>query len=96
MEDATFEWDDKKAALNWRVHAVTFDMAREAFKDPFAVEWEDDAQGAAEPRFALIGMVEQRLLFVAYTMRGDRIRIISARKAESYERRKYHDKNRKT
>lgn len=39
-------------------------------------------------------MVEGRLLFVAYTMRGDTIRIITARKAEPYERRKYHEENR--
>jgi len=42
----------------------------------------------------MIGMVESRLLSVAYTIRGQRIRIISARKAEPYERRKYHDENR--
>jgi uncharacterized DUF497 family protein len=42
----------------------------------------------------MIGMVENRLLFVAYTFRGGRTRIISARKAEPYERRKYHDENR--
>lgn len=44
----------------------------------------------------MIGMIEGRLLSVAYTMRGERIRIISARKVEPYERRKYHDENRET
>ena len=39
-------------------------------------------------------MLEDRLLLVAYTIREERIRIISARKAEPYERRKYHDRNR--
>jgi uncharacterized DUF497 family protein len=48
----------------------------------------------SDQRYAMIGMVENRLLFVAYAMRGERIRIISARKAEPYERRKYHDENR--
>lgn len=43
----------------------------------------------------MIAMVESRLLFVAYVLRGERIRIISARKGEPYERRKYHDENRK-
>jgi uncharacterized protein len=42
MRDETFEWDDVKAAENWRRHAVSFDMARDAFKDPFALEWIDD------------------------------------------------------
>ena len=42
----------------------------------------------------MIGMVGNRLLFVAYAMRGESIRIISGRRAEPYERRKYHDENR--
>ena len=96
MQDEDFEWDDAKAALNWQNHGVTFEMARDAFRDAFAVEWLDDAQDAAEPRFAMLGMVENRLLFVAYTMREDRIRIISARKAEPHERRRYHDENSET
>lgn len=96
MLDECFEWDDAKAALNWQTHGVTFSMARDAFRDAFAVEWPDDTQDAAERRFLLLGMVEHRLLFVAYTMREDRIRIISARKAEPHERRRYHDENRKT
>jgi uncharacterized protein len=94
MQDEHFEWDDDKAAQNWRDHAVSFEMARDAFKDPFAIEWIDATQDTSEERYSMIGMVENRLLFVAYTMRAERIRIISARKAEPYERRKYHDENR--
>ena len=94
MQDDDFEWDDTKAASNWLDHGVTFDMAREAFRDAFAVEWVDDRQGVSEERFAMLAMVESRLLFVAYTLREERIRIISARKAEPHERRRYHDENR--
>jgi len=94
MQDELFEWDDAKAAQNWRDHGVSFEMAREAFADAFAVEWVDAAQDSREERYAMIGMVEARLLFVAYALRGERVRIISARKAEPYERRKYHDENR--
>jgi len=93
MQDDLFEWDDAKAASNWRDHAVTFEMAKGVFKDPFAIEWVDDSQGVHEPRYSLLGMADNRVLFVAYTMRGEAIRIISARKAESYERRRYHDEN---
>jgi uncharacterized protein len=56
----------------------------------------DDTQDADEPRVAMLGMVEHRLLFVAYTTRENRIRIISARRAEPHERRRYHDENRET
>jgi uncharacterized DUF497 family protein len=94
MRDENFEWDDDKAARNWRDHGVSFEMAREAFSDAFAVEWADAEQDPSEERYAMIGMVENSLLFVAYAMREERIRIISARKAEPYERRKYHDENR--
>ena len=94
MQDENFEWDDDKAARNWRVHAVTFEMAREVFRDAFAIEWEDSGQDLREPRYSMIGMVQGRLLFVGYTMRCEKIRIITARKAEPYERRRYHDENR--
>lgn len=40
-----------------------------------------------------VGMVQNRLLFVSYTLRGERIRIISVRTAEPYERRRYHNEN---
>lgn len=44
MQDETFEWDDLKAASNWRDHGVTFEAAREVFKDIFAIEWDDGAR----------------------------------------------------
>lgn len=93
MQDDHFEWDDDKAARNWRDHGVSFEMAREAFHDGFAVEWLDLGQDSNEERYAMIAMVEGRLFFVAYVMRGERIRIISVRKAVPFERRKYHDEN---
>ena len=96
VPDEDFTWDDDKAARNWRLHGVTFEMAREVFKDPFAIEWIDAAQDPNEERYAMPGIVENRLLFVAYTIGEDRIRIISARKAEPFERRKYHDRNPET
>jgi len=60
MRDDDFEWFDAKAARNWRLHDVSFEMAREVFKDAFAVEWADDAQDEGEDRFVTIGMVENR------------------------------------
>ncbi len=94
MIDETFEWDDEKAADNWLKHSTSFETARDAFKDPFAVVWIDAGQHANEDRFTMIGIVQERLVLVAYTLRGERIRIISARKPEANERRKYHNQNR--
>jgi uncharacterized DUF497 family protein len=93
MAEDTFEWDENKAAQNYADHGVTFEKAQYVFKDPLAVEWLDDRLEYGVDRFVIIGTVENRLLYVAYTMRGDNIRIISARGAEPYEKRRYHEEN---
>ena len=94
MRSDDFEWDDRKAARNWRDHGVSFEMARDAFRDTFSVDWIDPGQDAHEERISMLAMADGRLLFVAYTLRGETIRIISARKAEPHERRRYHNENR--
>jgi uncharacterized DUF497 family protein len=93
MDDGKFQWDDAKAAANFARHGVTFDAARDVFNDPFALDWLDESEDYGEDRYAVIGMSEGRLLFVAYAMRGEAIRIISARGAEPYEQRQYHENN---
>ena len=93
MNDLKFEWETVKAARNDADHGVTFEMASDVFKDPFAIEWLDDRENYGEERFVTIGMVDNRLLFVAYTMRSETIRIISARGAEPHESRRYHEDN---
>jgi len=93
MRDADFEWDDAKAARNWRDHGVTFRSARAVFDDLRALDRPDDGQDETEDRFATIGMVEGRLLLVAYTMRAHRIRMISARLADPFERQSYRNGN---
>jgi uncharacterized DUF497 family protein len=72
---------------------VSFEQARDAFDDPFAIDFLDDREDYGEQRLILVGMVESRLLIVAYTMRGDKVRLISAREAEPHERRRYHEEN---
>jgi uncharacterized DUF497 family protein len=89
-----FEWDDAKAAANLANHGVSFDQARDAFDDPFAIDFVDDREDYGEQRLILVGMVEGRLLVVAHTLRGNKVRIISAREAEPHERRQYHEENR--
>jgi uncharacterized protein len=63
------------------------------FKDAFALDWLDERVLYGEDRYAIISMAETRLLYVAYTMRGETIRIISARGAEPYEKRRYQEEN---
>jgi uncharacterized protein len=84
-----FDWSRSKARDNYAKHGVSFDMAKQVFKDPFAVEFLDDRQNYGEERFVIIGMADGHVLFVAYTERSDVIRIISARRATKNEQEAY-------
>ena len=91
MVDDEFEWDDRKAASNHALHRVSFQIARHVFRDPLALDRLDGRENYGEERYVVLGVVSGRLLSVAYTLRGDRIRILSARGAEPYEHRLYHE-----
>ena len=93
MQDSVFEWDDTKAATNWRDHGVTFHQAVKVFRDPFAVEWIDDREDYGEERLNVMGLYEGVLLHVTYTERDDRLRLISARRAEKHEQDRYYREN---
>jgi uncharacterized DUF497 family protein len=62
MNNDGFQWDDAKAAANYAQTCVTFEAARDVFKDPFAIEQIDDRQHYREDRWTILGMVEDRLL----------------------------------
>jgi len=85
-----FDWDEVKHEANRRKHRVDFRTASKVFLDPYVIEF-DDIDASGELRHNAIGLVDGRMLFVTYTMRGDVIRIISARGAEPHEKRKYHE-----
>jgi uncharacterized DUF497 family protein len=87
-----FEWDAEKAASNLGKHGVSFEEARTVFYDEFAVQFFDNDNPADEDRFLLLGMsTDARLLLVCHCEResGNRIRIISARKATRRESKFY-------
>lgn len=88
-----FEWADAKAADNYTRHGVSFDLAKKVFNDPFAVERIDDRQDYGEERYIIIGLADGALLFVAYTEREERIRLISARRAIRHEQDDYFRHN---
>ncbi len=79
------EFDSRKASGNLKKHGINFDEAASCLFDPQALVFEDsDAKG--ESRWRLLGMSDQaRLLVVVYTLRGESIRLISARKPTSKE-----------
>ena len=86
-----FEWDEEKAAENLRKHDIPFRTACEVFLDPFLQIV--DASPGDEAREAAIGLASDfRLLFVVHIERHEGIiRIISARKATSHERRNHEE-----
>ena len=92
-----FEWDPAKAASNLRKHGVSFQTAVRVFTDPYALV-EQDLIENGEERWQTIGVVEGVvMLMVAHTVdeEGDIevIRIISARRANRKERRRYEEEN---
>lgn len=89
---ALFDWDGNKDAANRKKHGVSFEEAMTAFSDEHAQIYDDAGHSGDEERFVLIGYSEKpRLLVVCHCYRGgdDVTRIISARKADARERRKY-------
>ena len=88
----TFEWDEAKASANVRKHGVGFGEAATAFGDVLSVTVADPDHSLDEDRFILLGVTERgRLAVVAHTVRGDAIRLISARWATAKERRGYEE-----
>lgn len=59
-----FDWDPEKARANRAKHTVDFSDAQRVFDDPLAIDWIDDREDYGEVRFAILGMVGGRLLFV--------------------------------
>jgi uncharacterized DUF497 family protein len=86
-----YGWDARKAAANLAKHGVDLADAVTALEDEHALRIADPSS-FSEDRFIAIGMdALGRLLVVAYTYRGDDLRLISARKAEPKERHHYEE-----
>lgn len=85
-----FEWDDNKAESNAVKHGITFEEAVTVFADPYLLFTQDSEHSQGEEREWAIGATENGLLtVVVFTMRDDRIRIISARMATKRECQSY-------
>ena len=89
----TFEWDEKKNAINKKKHGISFEMAVRVFLDEKRVEKLDlEHSTLEEERINIIGRVfDMLVLFVVATDRNGNTRIISARKAEEDEEEEYYE-----
>lgn len=87
-----FEWDPLKANKNPKKHGVSFHEAATVFEDVLSMTYPDPDHSLTEHRFITVGMSRfGRVVMVAHTDRGERIRIISARKATPQERWHYEE-----
>ncbi len=88
METISFEWDEKKNALNKKKHGISFEEAKSVFFDENAIEFYDDQHSTEEDRFLMLGFSSHlRLLIVCHCFRksDSTIRLFSARKATKNE-----------
>ncbi len=84
-----FEWDDAKAEKNLAKHGVPFAYATRIFWDPQRVDFDVTRTADGEVRQKVIGVIEGRLYSVVYTVREERLRLISARRCNAKEERRY-------
>ena len=91
-EDGRFEWDKTKDSLNRKEHGFSFSEILEVFDDPAFLEGYDQEHSENEDRYYGMGCLNGILyIIVYYTLRGERPRIISARKADADEQEEYND-----
>ena len=86
-----FEWDEIKSEACFHRRGFDFAYAAKAFADPDRTIEIDDRRDYREERFRLTGNIKGRLYVVVFTPRHDVIRIISARKANQREIKRYED-----
>ena len=89
-----FEWYSEKERLIAEKHGLDIEAIKKIFDDPFRIIQYDYKHSGLEDRWHILGMAN-RVLFVVYTERKEKVRIITARKATQEERRIYYGTNKK-
>ncbi len=88
-----FDWDEHNVNKNWRKHGVRFTECEDVFFDERLIVLPDIVHSGKEVRHLALGQTrEGRLLFIAFTLRADKIRVISARDMTKKEKKNYHEK----
>ena len=89
-EPITFEWDVGNENKSWLKHQISKEECEHIFNREDSIVFKDIKHSSSELRYVIIGKnLEQRLLFIAFTIRQDKIRVISARPASGRERKLY-------
>lgn|SRR5208283_983803 len=88
LED--FEWDEGNIKKNWKKHRISHIECEEIFFNNPIIVNKDTPHSPGEDRYFVLGKTDtDRLLFIVFTVRGTKIRIISARDMSRKERRAY-------
>ena len=88
-----FEWDWGNVVHLWERHQVRPFEAEEAMKDPDAIKGPDEPHSQTEVRFSVIGKTRKaRILFLVFTLRNSRIRVLHARNTKRKEAKIYEEK----
>lgn len=90
-QNMKFEWDEKKNQHNIQKHGFDFIDADKIFDEPYLV-FEDDRRDYGEIRFIIAGWLNSRMVVLVYTKRKEIYRIISLRKANEREKKKFQDR----
>lgn len=85
-----FDWDDGNQKKNWQKHGVSSIEAEEVFFNKPLFVLEDTKHSTAEKRFYALGVTDtSRFLFIVFTMRGEKVRVKSARPMNTKEQDQY-------
>lgn len=85
-----FEFDPAKSAKNEQERGLPFAAASRLF-DGLRIEWQDDRKDYGEIRVNTLGEIEGRIFFASFTRRQDAVRIISFRKANAREAKRFRE-----
>ena len=89
-----FEWDEGNREKSWIKHKISAQEAQQVFFDEHKIVYKDVPHSVAEDRYIVLGQTESaQILFVVYTLRGEKVRIISARPANRKEVLLYEKEN---
>ncbi|WP_019506444.1 BrnT family toxin [Pleurocapsa sp. PCC 7319] len=84
-----FQWDEQKAESNQAKHIVSFPFATRAFDDENRLTIIDNRYNYGETRYITLAQIDKRVYVIVFTMRSSIIRLISARKANKKEVKRY-------
>jgi len=85
-----FDWDEAKRQANLEKHGIDFAEAEMIFAQPMIIK-PDKRRDYQEERWAALGRLKDLVVYLAYTLRGGKVRLISLRQANRKERKIYEE-----